>query len=87
MKKYLTWGLAALLGLSAQAQTFTEWQDAGVNAVNRAPMHTDYFAYETPELAAQGERFATPTPAPPTSGSRTTTTAPGTRCPCPAYGK
>ena len=56
MKKYLTWGLAALLGLSAQAQTFTEWQDAGVNAVNRAPMHTDYFAYETPELAAQGER-------------------------------
>ena len=56
MKKYLSLGLAALLSLSANAQTFTEWQDAGVNAVNRAPMHTDYFAYETPELAARGER-------------------------------
>ena len=56
MRKYLSLGLAALLSLSANAQTFTEWQDAGVNAVNRAPMHTDYFAYETPELAARGER-------------------------------
>ena len=56
MRKYLSLGLAALLNLSANAQTFTEWQDAGVNAVNRAPMHTDYFAYETPELAARGER-------------------------------
>ena len=56
MRKYVTLGLAVLLSLSANAQTFTEWQDAGVNAVNRAPMHTDYFAYETPELAARGER-------------------------------
>ena len=56
MRKYVTLGLAALFSLSANAQTFTEWQDAGVNAVNRAPMHTDYFAYETPELAARGER-------------------------------
>ena len=56
MRKYLSLGLATLLSLSVGAQTFTEWQDAEVNAVNRAPMHTDYFAYETPELAAQGER-------------------------------
>ncbi len=56
MRKYVTLGLAVLLSLSANAQTFTEWQDAGVNAVNRTPMHTDYFAYETPELAARGER-------------------------------
>ena len=56
MRKYLSLGLAALLSLSANAQTFTEWHDAGVNAVNRAPMHTDYFAYESPELAARGER-------------------------------
>ena len=56
MRKYLSIGLAALLSLSANAQTFTEWHDAGVNAVNRAPMHTDYFAYESPELAARGER-------------------------------
>ena len=101
MRKYLSLGLATLLSLSVGAQTFTEWQDAGVNAVNRAPMHTDYFAYETPELAARGERAttcpstgcgnstgcATPTPAPPASGGRTTTTARGARCPCPAYGK
>ena len=58
MRKYVTLGLAALFSLSANAQTFTEWQDAGVNAVNRAPMHTDYFAYETPELAARGERVS-----------------------------
>ena len=58
MRKYVTLGLAVLLSLSANAQTFTEWQDAGVNAVNRAPMHTDYFAYETPELAARGERVS-----------------------------
>ena len=56
MRKYLSLGLATLLSLSVGAQTFTEWQDAEVNAVHRAPMHTDYFAYETPELAAQGER-------------------------------
>ncbi|HIY88980.1 MAG TPA: DUF4981 domain-containing protein [Candidatus Bacteroides pullicola] len=56
MRKYLSLGLATLLSLSVGAQTFTEWQDAGVNAVNRAPMHTDYFAYESPELATQGER-------------------------------
>lgn len=56
MRKYLTLGLLALLGLPACAQTFTEWQDPQVNAVNRAPMHTDYFAYETPEAAKRGER-------------------------------
>ena len=56
MKKHLTLGLAALLSLATHAQTFTEWHDPQVNAVNRAPMHTDYFAYESPELAERGER-------------------------------
>ena len=28
------------------AQTFKEWQDPEINAVNRAPMHTNFFAYE-----------------------------------------
>ena len=56
MRKYLTLGLATLLGLAANAQTFTEWQDPQVNAINRAPMHTDYFAYESSDAAQQGER-------------------------------
>ena len=56
MRKYLSLGLTALFSLSVHAQTFTEWQDAEVNAVNRAPMHTDYFAYESAEAAARGER-------------------------------
>ena len=56
MKQYLTLGLASLLSLAASAQTFTEWHDPEVNAVNRAPMHADYFAYESPDAAERGER-------------------------------
>lgn len=32
------------------AQTFKEWQDPEINAVNRAPMHTNFFAYESTEV-------------------------------------
>lgn len=42
-----------LSGLSATAQK-NEWKDPEVNAVNRAPMHTNYFAYESAEAAAKG---------------------------------
>ena len=38
--------------LSATEQT--EWHDPLVNAVNRAPMHTNYFAYANAEEAAEG---------------------------------
>ena len=38
-------------GLCAGAQTFTEWKDPRVNSYGRAPMHTSYFAYESPEAA------------------------------------
>ncbi len=57
MKKRLIL-LPALLccALSASAQTFKEWQDPGINAVNRAPMHTNYFAYESAEAASQGDK-------------------------------
>jgi beta-galactosidase len=55
MNKLLTTLLAVLaLGLTARAQTFTEWRDPAVNAVNRAPMHTHYFAYESEEAALAG---------------------------------
>lgn len=56
MKKHLLTGLFAALALSANAQSFHEWQDPEVNAVNRAPMHTNYFAYESADAAARGAK-------------------------------
>lgn len=44
---------AASVSASAQGQ---EWQDHLVNQINRAPMHTNYFAYETQEAAQEGRR-------------------------------
>ena len=52
MKKYVFLGLAGCALLSANAQTFKEWQDESVNEVNRAPMHARFFAYENAEKAA-----------------------------------
>ena len=46
MKKHLITGLFAALALTANAQSFKEWLDPEINAVNRAPMHTNYFAYD-----------------------------------------
>lgn len=46
MKKQLALCLCLLGGLSANGQTFKEWQDPEVNAVNREPMHGNFFAYE-----------------------------------------
>ncbi len=54
MKKHLITGLFAALALSASAQSFKEWIDPEVNAVNRAPMHTNYFAYESADAATRG---------------------------------
>ena len=60
--------LFTLLGIgllsTSYAQTFTEWQDPNINAVNRLPMRASYFAYESAGQAAandksQSERFAT----------------------------
>ncbi|NDV80970.1 glycoside hydrolase family 2 TIM barrel-domain containing protein [Bacteroides sp. 51] len=53
MKKQLLISCFAMLALTASAQK-NEWQDPTVNAVNRAPMHTNYFAYESAETAARG---------------------------------
>lgn len=46
--------MLALLSLPVGAQTFKEWQDPEVNAVNRAPMHANYFAYESADAAKKG---------------------------------
>lgn len=53
MKKHLLLGILGACAFSSQAQTFKEWQDPEVNAVNRAPMHTNFFAYESMDAAAQ----------------------------------
>ena len=53
MKKTLLVALLALTASSVFAQTFKEWQDPTLNEVNRAAMHTNYFAYENAAKAAQ----------------------------------
>lgn len=52
MRKFLFFSLLASLFLAdASAQSFKEYLDPKVNAVNRAPMHTSYFAYRNGENA------------------------------------
>ncbi len=53
MKKQLLIGLFSIsVGIfSGNAQTFKEWQDPELDAVNRAPMHSHFFAYESVEAA------------------------------------
>ena len=58
MKKFFIYSLMSACALSASAQTFKEWQDPIVNAVNRAPMHTNFFAYENQTAAAQAQKEA-----------------------------
>lgn len=53
MKKSFFAALSILAALSASAQS-NEWRDATVNAVNRAPMHASYFAFENPNTAQIG---------------------------------
>lgn len=56
MKRYFIAKLFLILALMSNAQSFTEWQDPEVNAINRAPMHTNYFAYESSDAAARGNK-------------------------------
>ena len=53
MKKQLVLGIFGACLLSANAQSFKEWQDPEINAVNRAPMHANFFAYENLEKAGK----------------------------------
>ncbi|MDR2919364.1 MAG: DUF4981 domain-containing protein [Tannerella sp.] len=53
MKTKLLTCCLILLGTNAFAQK-NEWKDPRINEVNRAPMHTNYFAYETAEDALEG---------------------------------
>lgn len=53
MKKQILTVALTVLALSAGAQS-NEWLDPNINAVNRAPMHTNYFAYESLNAANSG---------------------------------
>lgn len=50
-KVLLTAIFAAVTSMGAPAQTFKEWQNPEVNAVNRAPMRAANFAYDKNEAA------------------------------------
>ena len=47
MKKQLLTGLFTVFALAASAQS-NEWRNPQVNAVNRAPMHTNYLLTKMP---------------------------------------
>ncbi|NDV58573.1 glycoside hydrolase family 2 TIM barrel-domain containing protein [Bacteroides sp. 519] len=53
MKRTLLICSLATLGLMGFAQS-NEWKNPEINAVNRAPMHTNYFAYESVDTAQKG---------------------------------
>ncbi|MDR1719274.1 MAG: DUF4981 domain-containing protein [Dysgonamonadaceae bacterium] len=53
MKPKLLLCSALMISVAAFAQK-DEWKNPEINQVNRAPMHTDYFAYESTELAKAG---------------------------------
>lgn len=55
MRKLVLLSALAICTFSGNAQSFKEWQDPAINAINRAPMHTNYFAYESAE-AAKGDK-------------------------------
>lgn len=54
MKKQLFTCCLALLGLATSQAQNNEWRDPEVNSVNRAPMHTNYFAYASADEATKG---------------------------------
>lgn len=46
---------------SQQQPTFTEWHDLQVNDINRFPLHSDFFAYESLQKALKGDKSSRPT--------------------------
>ncbi len=56
MKKFLISLSALLISATLSAQTFTEWQDAELNEVNRAPIHSSFKIFDSEEQAQQAYR-------------------------------
>ena len=55
MKRQLLTCCMAICSLATMAQ-HDEWKNPEINAVNRAPMHTNYFAYSSSEEAAKADK-------------------------------
>ena len=55
MKRQLLTCCLAMCSLATMAQ-HDEWKNTEINAVNRAPMHTNYFAYSSSEEAAKADK-------------------------------
>lgn len=55
MKRQLLTCCLAMCSLAIMAQ-HDEWKNPEINAVNRAPMHTNYFAYSSSEEAAKADK-------------------------------
>lgn len=54
MNRFLIFTLFGAATLAASAQSFTEWKNPEVNAVNRSPMRAQNFAYRSGESALTG---------------------------------
>ena len=46
MKNFVAIILFSMIFCALSAQTFKEWRDPQINAVNRADIHSSYFAFE-----------------------------------------
>ena len=55
MKRQLLTCCLAMCSLATMAQ-HDEWKNPEINAVNRAPMHTNYFAYSSSEEAEKADK-------------------------------
>lgn len=55
MKRQLLTCCLTMCSLATMAQ-HDEWKNPEINAVNRAPMHTNYFAYSSSEEAAKADK-------------------------------
>ncbi len=55
MKRQLLTCCLAMCSLATMAQ-HDEWKNPEINAVNRAPMHTNYFAYSSSEETAKADK-------------------------------
>ena len=54
-RNFVIFGTLLLAGLPMLAAAAEPWEDPQVNEVNRAPMHTSYFAYESADKAGLGK--------------------------------
>lgn len=52
MKRSFISALFMMTAVMGSAQSFNEWKDAAMNELNRLPMHSHWFSYESTEKAA-----------------------------------